>query len=87
MNGLLKRLNKTIFIEKDKWKNSSEKRQFKQNFERSCEKRSGALLFMVMEGNFSRGSNFENLSTLTNIIFGIPFLNKNHPKVHRKKLD
>ena len=85
--GTLKSLNKAIFIEKDKWENPSEKSQLKQDFERSCKKRSGALLFMVMEGNFSRGSNFENLSTLTNIIFGIPFLDKNHPKVHRKKLD
>ena len=88
-NGSYEKLqkHKAIFIEKDEWENPLKKSQLKQDFEKSCKKRLGALLFMVIGGNFSRGSNFENLSTLTNIIFGIPFLNIKHPKVLRKKLD
>ena len=41
---------------------------------------------MVMGGNYSRGSNFENLSTLVNILFGVPFLNEKHPKVKAKMI-
>ncbi len=43
----------------------------KKAFEECSNNRSGALFFIVMEGNFSRGSNYENLSTLSTVIFGL----------------
>lgn len=39
---------------------------------------------MVMEANFSRGSNYKNKSTLSTVIFGVPFLDKNNPKIAAK---
>ena len=56
----------------------------KKEFEESSKNRSGALFFIVMEGNFSRGSNYENLSTASTVIFGVPFLNKYEPKIAAK---
>ena len=56
----------------------------KKAFGEHSKNRSGALFFIVMEGNFSRGSNYKNLSTLSTIIFGVPFLNKNEPKIAAK---
>ena len=87
-NGSYEKLqkHKTIFVEKRKWK-STEKSKYKEEYENYCKKRSGALLFMVMEGNFSRGSNYENRSVLTNILFGVPYLDKNHPKIKVKMND
>ena len=54
--------HKEIFIEKEKneWKSKNEKSEMKKAFEERSKNRSGALFFIVMEGNFSRGSNYEN---------------------------
>ena len=72
--------HKEIFIEKEKneWKSKDEKSKMKKAFGEcsSSKNRRGALFFIVMEGNFSRGSNYENLSTLSTVIFGVPFLNR-----------